>query len=159
MTLARTLKQLRRREVRITAVIVSSIGVIYNQLLKEQQKVLGCTDRKMKKLGRRMSEAMSMGSMEIWRQNAREIRRGDDEDANALVAEEIDLLEAEAARNEAEAEARRRDDQNQDLEMEMDTEKEKEKKKEKARKEPKTVNQIRKTILNRKTGWKFPIRL
>jgi hypothetical protein len=64
------------------------MGAIYNQSLKDLQKVLGCTDRKMKKLGRRMSEAVIMGSMEIWRQNAREIRRGDDEDANALVAEE-----------------------------------------------------------------------
>jgi hypothetical protein len=51
MTLARTLKQLRQCEVRITAVIVSLMGAIYNQSLKDLQKVLGCTDRKMKKLG------------------------------------------------------------------------------------------------------------
>jgi hypothetical protein len=52
MRLARTLKQLRRSEMRTTAVVVSSMGVIYNQSLKDLQKVLEYTDRKMKKPGR-----------------------------------------------------------------------------------------------------------
>jgi hypothetical protein len=41
------------------------MGVIYNQSLKDFQKVLGCTDQKMKKLGRRMSEAVIVTAIDF----------------------------------------------------------------------------------------------
>jgi hypothetical protein len=50
-----------------------------------------------------MSEAVIVGSMEIWRQNAREIERGARDDVNELIQEEIERTEK--ARGEAEAEA------------------------------------------------------
>ena len=90
--LARNLKRLRREEVRVTAVIVSSMGAVYDQSLKDLQKVLGCTDREMKKLGKKMSETVILGSMEIWRRNAKEMRRTTSEEANTMVEEEMEQL-------------------------------------------------------------------
>jgi hypothetical protein len=52
--LAMNLKQYRRSEVRITAVVVSLMGAVYNQSLKDLQKVMGCTDQKIRKLGRKV---------------------------------------------------------------------------------------------------------
>jgi hypothetical protein len=116
--LARTLKQLRQEQVRITAVIVSSMGAVYNQSMKDLQKVLGCTDEKMRKLGQKMSETVLMGSMEIWRQNAHNNGReiGIEEEANTLVEEEMAILDADAA----EQEARMRVDEYVGLDIEQD---------------------------------------
>jgi hypothetical protein len=63
---------------------------------------MGCTDQKMRKLGKKMSEAAIMGSMEIWRQNAHQIEREPENEANALVEEEVALLDANAAQRERE---------------------------------------------------------
>jgi hypothetical protein len=104
LRLAMNLKQHRRSEVRITAVIVSSMGAVYNQSLKNLRKVMGCTDQKIRKLGRKMSEVVIIGSMEIWRQNAPEIEREPENEANALVEEEVALLDADAAQREREGE-------------------------------------------------------
>jgi hypothetical protein len=90
LDLAMNLKRLRREEVCITVVIVSSIGAVYDRSLKDLQKVLKCTDREIRKLGKKMSETVFMGSMEILRQNAHEIRRGNDESANMLIEEEVE---------------------------------------------------------------------
>jgi hypothetical protein len=68
--LAQELSKLRHEGVRVTAVIVSSLGAVYIQSLKDFHTVLRCDDRQLKKLGRRMSEAVIRGSMEIWRQFA-----------------------------------------------------------------------------------------
>jgi hypothetical protein len=78
------------------------MGVVHNQSLKDLQKMMGCTDQKIWKLGRKMSEAVIMGSMEIWRQNAHEIVRRPEDEANALVEQEVALLDADAAQRERE---------------------------------------------------------
>jgi hypothetical protein len=56
--LAQELSNLRHEQVRVTAVIVSSLGVGYIQSLKDFHTVLRCDDRQLKKLGWRMSEAV-----------------------------------------------------------------------------------------------------
>jgi hypothetical protein len=61
--LARSLKRLRREEGQVTALIVSSMGAVYNQSLIDLEKVLGRTDRRSQKLGRTMSDAVTRGSM------------------------------------------------------------------------------------------------
>jgi hypothetical protein len=107
--LARSLKRLRRGEVRVTAVIVSSMGAIYDKSLKDLQKVLGCTDREMRKLGRKMSEAVIRGSMEIWRQSAKKIFQGEASEsegasaASAVMEEEIRQLDQEELEERREA--------------------------------------------------------
>jgi hypothetical protein len=68
--LAQDLSNLIPERVWVTAIIVSSLGAIYMQSLIDLHTVLRCDDRQLKKLGRRMSEAVIRGSMEIWRQFA-----------------------------------------------------------------------------------------
>jgi hypothetical protein len=63
--LAQDLSNLRHEHVRVTAIIVSSLGAVYMQSLKDLHTVLRCDDRRLKQLGRRMSEAVLRGSMEI----------------------------------------------------------------------------------------------
>jgi hypothetical protein len=68
--LAQELSNLRHERVWVTAVIVSSLGAVYMQSLKDLHAVLRCDDRRPEKLGRRISEAVIRGSMETWRQSA-----------------------------------------------------------------------------------------
>jgi hypothetical protein len=100
MELARNLKRLTEKEVRITAVIVSSMGAVYDKSLRDLKTVLNCTDKELKKLGKRMSEAVLTGSLEIWRRSAQEFRYGSDAVANHLIAEEVESLEQEETGNE-----------------------------------------------------------
>jgi hypothetical protein len=94
--LARALQRERQEEVRITAVIVSSMGAVYGPSLKDLQKVLRCSDREIKEIGKKMSDTVIIGSMEIWRQNAREIEVGTREEGNAVIEAEIrEIGEAE----------------------------------------------------------------
>jgi hypothetical protein len=48
------------------AVIVSSMDVIYVPLLKDLQRVLKYNDQGFRKLGKKMSEIVIVGSIEIW---------------------------------------------------------------------------------------------
>jgi hypothetical protein len=102
--LANALKRVTGKQVRVTAVIVSSMGAVYMPSMKDLQKVLKCSDRELKKLGRRMSETVIVGSMEIWRQAAQNIGAGRDDDANRLVEEEAVLAEEAGAAMEVEVE-------------------------------------------------------
>jgi hypothetical protein len=49
------------------------IGVVCGQSLKDLEEVLKCSDRELKNLGRQMSERILLGSIEIWRQQTREV--------------------------------------------------------------------------------------
>jgi hypothetical protein len=68
--LAQEVSNLRHERVQVTAVIVSSLGAVYMQSSKDLHTVLRYDDRQLRKLGRRMSEAVIGGLMEIWRQFA-----------------------------------------------------------------------------------------
>jgi hypothetical protein len=67
--LAEELTKSRNQQVRVTAVIVSSMGAVYIPSLKALQKVLKCSDRQISELGRKMLETALIGSLEIWRQD------------------------------------------------------------------------------------------
>jgi hypothetical protein len=91
--LAQELSNLRHERVRVTAVIVSSLGAVYMRSLKDLHTVLRCDDRQLKKLGRRMSEAMIRGWIEIWRQYAQRMsheRRVGEAREDERVAEGVD---------------------------------------------------------------------
>jgi hypothetical protein len=72
----------RQEEVKVTVVIVSSMEAVHGPSMKDRQKVLRCNDKEMKKLARQMSDTVILGSMEIWRNNAKRIERGNQEVAN-----------------------------------------------------------------------------
>jgi hypothetical protein len=93
--LARILNTQREEEVRVTVVIVSSMGAVYGPSMKDLQKVLRCNDKEMKKLARQMSNTVILGSMEIWGNNAKRIERENQEVVNALIEdEEVTMEEA-----------------------------------------------------------------
>jgi hypothetical protein len=120
--LAEEVRRVRNIAVRVTVVIVSSLGAVFIPSLKELHKLLKCNDRQLRKLGRRMSEAAIEGSMDIWREYARNMNHergggegegegadGDadaDAEAEAVIEEEINIIEEERE-SEAEAEAER----------------------------------------------------
>jgi hypothetical protein len=108
--LAQELKRLRNEQVHVTAVIVSSMGAVYLPSLRGLQIILKCNDRELRKLGRRMSEAAIMGSMEIWRQYVRRVERGTQEGGNEMVEAEIDDM------NRDDIERRRRGDEQMEIE-------------------------------------------
>jgi hypothetical protein len=74
----------------VIAVIISSMGVVYGPSLTDSQKMLGCTDCELRKLGKKMSETVIIVLMKIWGQNAHEIPkvRGTGE-AESLFEEEL----------------------------------------------------------------------
>jgi hypothetical protein len=69
------------------------MGAVYEKSLKDLEQVLRCRDQEIRKLGYRMSETVILGSLEIWRQNAREIQIDTDDEANAILREEATRLE------------------------------------------------------------------
>jgi hypothetical protein len=103
----------QQEEVRVTVVIVSSMGAVYGPSMKNLQKVLRCNDKEMKKLARQMSDTVILGSMEIWRNNAKRIGRGNQEVASALIEDEearMEEVRVESEREES-GEHRRRKSQ------------------------------------------------
>jgi hypothetical protein len=60
----------RQEEVRVT---VSSMAEVYGPSMKDLQKVLRCNDKEMKKLAKKMSDTVILGSMEIWPNSAKRI--------------------------------------------------------------------------------------
>jgi hypothetical protein len=100
--LANALKRVTGKQIRVTAVIVSSMGAVDVPSMKDLQKVLKCNDRELKKLGRRMSETIVLGSMKIWRQTTRNIGAGMNDEVNRLIEEEAVLAEGAGAAMEVE---------------------------------------------------------
>jgi hypothetical protein len=91
--LARELRTRRQEEVRVTAVILSSIGTVYGLSMKDLQKVLRFNDRELRRLGRQMSKTVIVGSVEIWRQNARHTEAGSREEVNEMIEEEAERMD------------------------------------------------------------------
>jgi hypothetical protein len=126
--LANVLARVTGKQVRVTTVIVSSMGAGYVPSMKDLQKVLKCNDGELKKLARKMSETVILGSMEIWRQATRSIGAGRDDEVNRLIEEEAVLAEEAGAAmeveqttgagGEAEMEARMEDGRLEDGEFE-----------------------------------------
>jgi hypothetical protein len=98
--LANELSRVRHEPVRVTAIVVSSMGAVYDPSLKALQKVLRCSDRALQKLGHQMSETVILGSLRIWRAHTQEVaaarREAEEsasvEEANAMMDEEVSRL-------------------------------------------------------------------
>jgi hypothetical protein len=93
--LANEVRALRHQPVRVTAVVVSSMGAVYAPSLRGLERVLGCNKRDLQSLGRRMSEAAIWGSMRIWRQVVQSRERGVTYGAegDSMVAQEVENVE------------------------------------------------------------------
>jgi hypothetical protein len=120
-TLAQEVARLREQRVRITAVIVSSMGAVYEESLRDLQGILRCTNKEIQKLGRRMSEAALMGSMEIYRQSTKRLKENTIEGAEEAITEEVAEFEGVKETIELEdeeAEDQEARDQEEDFEPE-----------------------------------------
>jgi hypothetical protein len=97
--LARDIRRVTQKRVRITAVVVSSMGAVYEKSLEDLCRMLDITDKKAKmRLGRRMSEEAILGSYEIWRKYIHEDAKTVAEfnqDTEAMMREEQEMAEAE----------------------------------------------------------------
>jgi hypothetical protein len=67
----------------------------------------------MKKRERKMSETVILGSLEIWRNNAMQIERGNRDDVNELIAEEEVSMEEAGAELERERSRENEENRNQ----------------------------------------------
>jgi hypothetical protein len=93
--LSNILSRVTHQKVRLTSVIVSSMGAVFGEPLRRLKTVLRCEDRQMNRVGRKMSDAALIGSMQIWQLSAKEIAR---ESVRARGEEEyveIDVAEME----------------------------------------------------------------
>jgi hypothetical protein len=95
------------------AIIVSSMGAVYGPSMKDLQKILRCSNKEMKKLERKMSETAILVSLEIWRNNAMQIERGNRDDVNKLITEEEVSMEQAGAELERERSRKNEDNRNQ----------------------------------------------
>jgi hypothetical protein len=101
--LAKALRILKQQPVNVTAIIVSSMGAVSPQSLKELRKILGCSSREAQKLGRRMSDAAITGPFKIWRQYAQKMKRGptgEGEEEAVLRQERRDAIEFDESERE-----------------------------------------------------------
>jgi hypothetical protein len=97
------------------------MGAIDKPSLKDLQKVLKCTDRQIKKIGKQMAEAVIRGSLEIWKQDTCERHEEYREQEQEIIQQEI----TELHRGEVEAEVLRKEESDEENELEEDEEREK----------------------------------
>jgi hypothetical protein len=72
----RAMSEIEQKEIRVTAVIISSMGAVYEPSLKDLQQVLKCSDHEIRKLGKHLSETVIKGSLEIWRPDTQNRYKG-----------------------------------------------------------------------------------
>jgi hypothetical protein len=82
--------------------IISSLGAVYARSLEAMRSLLLCNDKEIKKIGRRLSEAIIMGSMEIWRTYARDMPLTEDPQAIRMTAQKVMTANDTRANEQAE---------------------------------------------------------
>jgi hypothetical protein len=93
--LADETKRIRKMDVQIIPIIVSSLGAVYEKSFEALRALLGggCLDKTMTIIGRRLSEAAVAGSLEIWRKYSKEMPHPENRRAEQIMRREITLAE------------------------------------------------------------------
>jgi hypothetical protein len=86
---------------------------VYGPSMKDFQKILRCNNKEMKKLERKVSETAILGSLEIWRNNAMQMKRGNRDGVTELIAEEEVSMEEAGAELERERSRENEESRNQ----------------------------------------------
>jgi hypothetical protein len=81
--------------------------------MKDLQTILRGNSKEMKKPARKMPGTAILGSLEIWRNNAMQIKRGNRGHVNALIAEEEVNMEEAGAELERERSRENEENRNQ----------------------------------------------
>jgi N-glycosylase/DNA lyase len=89
--LAQETSNIREMHVEIIPIIVSSLGAVHAKSLETLRNLLSCDDKEMKRIGRQLSEAAIMESMETWRRYAREMPCPEDARAIRITTQEIKI--------------------------------------------------------------------
>jgi hypothetical protein len=90
---------------RVTVIVVSSLGAVYRESLKELGLLLGCTKQVLRKLGKKMSHIVINGSMQLWREYAKNMKHNyENEETNQRIAAELEIIEEERREEEIELE-------------------------------------------------------
>jgi hypothetical protein len=101
--LAEEIQERANLEVRVTVIVVSSLGAVYRESLKELGKMLRCSKTTLRKLAKRMSETVITGSMKLWREYAKTMEHiHESAEAEARIENEIQILEREHREEERE---------------------------------------------------------
>jgi hypothetical protein len=94
--LAKAIQEMRGTQVRVTVIIVSSLGAVYKESLKEIGQLTRCTKEVLRKLAKKMSYTVVNGSMKLWREYAKNMDHNHGrEEADARVEAEIQRIEEE----------------------------------------------------------------
>jgi hypothetical protein len=75
--LVQEVKAERDIPVEIISFIVWSMGAVHEQSLKDFSLLFMCGEKEMKRIGRKLSEAVIAGPLEIWRRCARNVMHGE----------------------------------------------------------------------------------
>jgi hypothetical protein len=94
--LAREIEEKTRFKAHIIPGVVSSMGAIYEESIKMLEKLLKCEKKKMRKLGKKMSEQVIAGSFKVWREYIASIKdKEEGEDQSKGEEDERKVKEAE----------------------------------------------------------------
>jgi hypothetical protein len=80
--------------VEIIPIIVSSLGAVHKRSIEALESLLLCDDKKLKKIGRRLSEEALAGSLEIWRKYAKEMPHEEDRRIEQVTIREVTIAKA-----------------------------------------------------------------
>jgi hypothetical protein len=71
----REIEDLTGEAVRITPIVISSLGAVYEETIGGMENILGCTRKEAVRIGKRMAVAAISGSMQVWRQHMERVHR------------------------------------------------------------------------------------
>jgi hypothetical protein len=94
-------------QIDIIPVIVSSLGAVHKQSLRELARLFMCDEKEEMKIGRKLSEAAIAGSLEIWRRYVRKVMHGEDLQIRQRYTEQAQMANEEQGREEADDQANR----------------------------------------------------
>jgi hypothetical protein len=122
--LAHEIERIQGKHVRITVIIVSSMGAIYHESLDALIALLGIAKKTelIGRIGRRMSETVIVGSMNIWRKYAKQVA-----EARGEARASIQALDAQEMQMSSTEEKLPEDEDEIEKEVEMENENEEEK--------------------------------
>jgi hypothetical protein len=86
--LTREIKADRNMSVEIIPIIVSSLGMVYEQSLKALGRLSICEAKEMIKIERKVSEVVIAGSLEIWRGYTERVMKSEDPQVREVYRQE-----------------------------------------------------------------------
>jgi hypothetical protein len=100
--LAREISNIREMHVEIIPIIISSLGAVHARSLEALRNLRLSDDKAMKKIGRGLSEAAIISSIERWRKSARDMPWTENAGATRMTTQEVMIGNDKQANDQAE---------------------------------------------------------